>query len=104
MSNTYPVKLMSPLSIGGLRHTVWLADSGLMDDAFGDCDYATQRIRILDVLTDQKKRQILMHEILEALTSTHLIELTHEQLSAVSTEMLRVLDDNKHLREYLWGK
>ncbi len=97
------MNLPKRLRIGGLIHTVQTADSGLLDDAFGDCEFATQSIRVLDVLTRQKERQILMHEVLEALTSTHLIELTHEQLSVVSTESLRVLDDNPALRAYLWG-
>lgn len=86
-------------------HRVEVVDSGMFDDedTFGECDYTTQRIRVLNVLPRQKARQILMHEILEALTSTHLIELTHEQLSVSSTELLRTLDDNPALRRYLWG-
>lgn len=92
------------LMIGGLRHRVEVVDSGLLgDELLGECAYTIQRIRLLDAMPRQKTRQVLMHEILEAITSTHLLELNHEQLSVTTTELLRVLDDNPALRRYLWG-
>lgn len=92
------------LRIGGLPHTVAVVDSGMFqdEDTLGECDFVEQRIRVLDCLTPGKKRHVLMHEIMEAVTSTHLLELEHETLSVVAVELLRVLDDNPQLRGWLW--
>jgi hypothetical protein len=100
--NEMPKRLM----IGGLPHTVHVVDSGMFEDedTLGECCFVEQRIKVLDVLTPGKTRNVLMHEIIEAITATHILDLQHETLSVLATEILRVLDDNPKLRGYLWPK
>lgn len=92
------------LMIGGLPHKVREVDSGLMtdEDSLGECDWVDQIISILECMPHKKKRNVLVHEICEGLTGTHIIEIPHEALSVLATELLRVLDDNPKLRGYLW--
>lgn len=96
----------SRLKIGGLIHAVRVVDSGLMtdEDSLGECDWVEQRISILDALPQRKRRNVLVHEIFEALTGTHIVEVQHEALSVLATELLRVLDDNPRLGGYLWPR
>mgnify|MGYP001352516533 CR=1 FL=1 len=95
----------SRIRIGGLLHEVRLvSQEELGQDRLADCDDVTPLIRLFSGMKHSKRRQIMLHEIFEGLTNTHFLEIGHEQLSVLATEVLRVLDDNPKLRGWLWPK
>lgn len=91
------------LKIAGLTYRAKLVDSGLLDDALGDCNFVTQNIRVLDALHPQSVRYVLWHEIGEAIGAADLLEMEHETMTVAFNRALEVLDNNPALRAYLWG-
>ncbi len=93
------------IKIGGLLHEVRLvSQEEIGQDRLADCDDVTPLIRLFSGMKHSKRRPILFHEVFEGLTNTHFLEISHEQLSVLATELLRVLDDNPNLRGWLWPK
>lgn len=95
----------SRIKIGGLPHDVRLvSQEELGQDRLADCDDVTPLIRLFSGMKHRKRRAILFHEVFEGITNTHFLEISHEQLSVLATEVLRVIDDNPKLRVWLWPK
>jgi hypothetical protein len=91
------------LKIAGLVYKVELADSGLLGDSLGACDYIIQNMRVLEVLPKRNMRKVLWHEIAEAIAAYDLLEMEHETMTVAFNRALEVLDNNPALRAYLWG-
>lgn len=97
------VEMPKSLKIGGLLHEVRLvSQEELGPDRLADCDDVSPLIRLFSGMKHRKLRAILFHEVFEGITNTHFLEISHEQLSVLATEVLRVLDDNPKLRGHLW--
>lgn len=96
-------QLPSSLRIGGLEYEVRLVPQDVLGpDKLAQCDDVNPVIDLSESMPYQRQRQILFHECGEGVLNSHFLEISHEQLSVLMTEALRVLDDNPKLRGYLW--
>jgi hypothetical protein len=99
------VPLPYTLLIGGLEYAVrTVPQEALGPDRLAQCDDVNPVIDLSDAMPYQRQRQILFHEGGEGILNSHFLEISHEQLSVLMTETLRVLDDNPKLRGYLWPR
>ena len=73
------------------------------DNHAGECCFIRQRIRVLDYLHPQAKRNVLWHEVGEAVIATDGLEMDHETMTVAFNRAIEVLDTNPALRRYLWG-
>lgn len=60
------VPLPKTLKVGYLKYTLRTVPKGSLDDAVGNCDCETQAISIERGLTDERRRNVVLHEILHA--------------------------------------
>lgn len=97
----HPVLPIDKLVICGFKYAV---EHPKMDDCvivetgehyFGYHDQRDRHIEIArDVSLDQQL-QTMWHEILEAITATHDIDMDHQTLSTISNELWRIHADNR---------
>ena len=80
--------------------------SGIPDDGLGYCDLNGLQILIRQRLRKSKAQEILTHEILHACTYPALVDedkrySDEEFIESMSPVLLRVIQDNPDLLEYL---
>ena len=89
------------LKIAGLEYEVILADNLIIERGnTGECNTLKQTISLERANRPDKQKEVLLHEILEAINGHYNIGMDHHQLSLVSVAINAVLVDNEHLRKY----
>ena len=89
------------LKIGGYIFTIKYQDykSTGNDTSTGGCRGTTQQIWIDNKLSPQMQFSTLLHEIIEAISWCHQLELRHSTIATLETSLYQILYDNKLLRE-----
>lgn len=63
--------------------------------AYGDCNSVMKKIRICDEVSKEEKFDTLVHEMLHALDDELGLEMTHEQVRLLATNLADTLVRNK---------
>jgi hypothetical protein len=83
------------IKIGPFEYDCTLVDSAFVSSVvIGECDFTNMQIRVEKSPPHDKKFQILIHEIMEAITDQNEIDLPHSQLQTISNALTQVLLDN----------
>lgn len=93
------------LIIGASAYTVKLVENLIAERGrSGECNFLRQTIQIDRALMDSKQKEVLLHEVLEAINEEYDVSLEHHQLSLLSVTLMATLRENKALRECLLGE
>ena len=93
------------LRICGVPYRVhFCGDADMQGDGHaGECCFMTQRIRVRDILPRATARNVLWHEVGEAIKNVDSLEMDHVTMTVAFNRALEVLDGNPTLRAHLWG-
>ncbi|MFA5387844.1 MAG: hypothetical protein WC322_05700 [Candidatus Paceibacterota bacterium] len=89
------MKLPKKLKIGAVEYSVF-SDHNMAaeDNKYGECNFRRLVIRIDSGAHDDRQRQTLMHEALEAADEHYHIKLTHDQIEQLEAAISALLLDN----------
>lgn len=97
------LKLPSTLKVGHLRFKVenWKDSEAWASMRWGECDKMAGVIRIADGITDDRKKEVLIHEILHAIWDLASLptEGEEEVVSRLAGPLTMVLNDNPKLKD-----
>lgn len=90
------------IKVGGLTYEVVAKEHFSSNDndrnLWGYCDYEKLVITIRESLTEEKKRQVLIHELTHAIfLEAGFIEQDEDMINRVSLVLFQVLKDNPRL-------
>lgn len=83
------------IEIAGHIYEVQIRDDPKKPLEFGYINFHSCEIRISEHISATQKEATLVHEILEAINSTHRIDLTHKQIERLEAGLYPVI--KKHL-------
>jgi hypothetical protein len=92
-----PISRPARIKIVSKRFTVeWVAegDGGLSADLCGECRSHEQRILIQHDLPQDTERNVLLHEVVHAISDEMQANMTEEQVEAVANGVCAVFLDN----------
>lgn len=90
---------MLKIKIGGYLIEV-VEDSNILanESRIGEYSPFEQKIKLAIGLTEQQKKETLIHEVLEAVNSIYELDLDHDgQLCKLSAVIHQIIEDNKTL-------
>jgi len=89
------MKIPKLIRVGGHDITIKLVKSDDMKQS-GDYDTWYDVIRInMDSLPESSQAEILLHEILEAISKKYNLELEHKTLTIISESLFAIIRNNK---------
>lgn len=91
--------LPTKLKVGGVTYTVEKQENLIhTDDAWGRIDYFNSSIRYDESLSDNRKEQVIIHELLHAIfLEAGYKEQDEDMINRVSIVLHQVLKDNPNL-------
>lgn len=93
------------IRVGEITYSFLEDDSGLNErHRFGETCHTAQRYSVHTRLEGDRKREILLHEIVHMIEAWWLPEdnLTERQVFALARGLLTVFKDNPEVRKYIW--
>lgn len=88
---------MTVVRILGTDMPITISATLLEDEALGTYSPVRAEIEIYRDVTPQNAGEILVHEILEAISYKLELKLKHQQISAVASALHQAMRDNPHL-------
>lgn len=76
----------------------------LVDGKMGECDTSGQRICVEEGLTSDTQKEVILHEVLHAVSDEMGIDLSEEQVEGGARGILAVLIDNPGFAKFLLKK
>ncbi len=95
------------VAVGGFVYDVhaWNHDEALAGDLLGYCDNIKNQIKIADGLNDQRRAEVLLHEVLHAIFHQSGIEATREGeekvVSGMAYGLIGLIRQNPDFMSYL---
>lgn len=90
------MKIPSEIKIGALRVAVKEVPLLISERGHGgECSFMMQEIRLDPTVPEDKKTEVLLHEIIEAIDGYYDMGLPHYQISTLAFALHQVLADNK---------
>lgn len=96
MDDFAEISLPTHLRIAGQDYEVF-AEEEWMEGQLGGCNHRKPSLWVADSLAPPRQRQVLIHEILEALNFELDIDLEHHQIELLETGLFGLLRDNPQL-------
>jgi hypothetical protein len=78
-------------------------ESGLTRTTIGSCNERTLTISVMDSLVDKHKRETVLHEVLHALDVALATNLTEQQITALSSGLYALAQDDPDATRYMLG-
>jgi len=82
------------IRILGKTYTVQFVDRKDLPNDYGECNDEQQLIKIRTDISDENKKDVLLHEVIHAIDFAMSTELTERQVHAIATGLLAVFLDN----------
>ncbi len=103
MSNDKSIIFPDTIRIHGHTWTVEPLGRELARDWAGDFNTTQQRIRIDEAANSESQGQIMLHELVEALSGMYQLELEHPQVQGLSQALFAVFRDNPEVAKLIAG-
>ena len=94
------MKIPNQLTVGGQKYDVIITDRFKKDGnpSIGSCQPAHNKIWIEKDIPKTQKETTLLHEIIEIVNTNNDLQLNHQQISTLETQLYQILKENKLLK------
>lgn len=93
--------MIDKIKIAGLEYTIELIkDLGRDSSCLGQCCGNSSLIQIDQDLDEQRKKKVLLHELIEAIKFEYDLPIEHHIVILLETALFDVLENNKRLFKF----
>lgn len=87
--------------LGRVFKITYVIKGPLEDDELGEVDLSTQKMSILEGLSADKERSVVLHEIIHGIDDILDLGLSEEQVNGLENGLFAVMRDNPRVIAYI---